>query len=90
MEAPNKSYHGQENNDKQVTEYQYTLYSAVKIVSGYEEAVEALIELKYSHGDEISLMRKGMANHDDAEYVSYIEYVGLCKECAREYFRLNK
>ena len=51
--------------------------------------VSALVELKYTHGDEISLMRKGMLGIDDEEYNQYLAYVTACKSAAKEYFGIE-
>lgn len=69
------------------TAFTYTEYRATRQLSGYEEAVAALIELKYTHGDEISLMRKGIADANNAEYLEYLKHVDACKTYAREVFK---
>lgn len=67
----------------QYTEYSYTLYANRAKIGTYEEMVAALVGLKYSMADEISLMRKGIADPQNAEYVAYTEYVNACKVYAR-------
>ena len=69
------------------TGFTYTEYTATRQLSGYEEAVAALIELKYTHGDEIALMRKGITDAKNAEYVEYLKHVEACKDFAREVFK---
>lgn len=68
------------------TEYTYTERRGTVRLSGYEEAVSALIGLKYTTGDEIALTRKGITTADDAEYVAYLAHVEECKAYARAYF----
>ena len=51
--------------------------------------VAALVDLKYSMADEISLMRKGIADPQNAEYVAYTEYVNACKDFARELYSIE-
>lgn len=72
-----------------ITEYQYNLYLGTVKADGYEDIVSALVELKYTHGDEISLMRKGMLDIDDEEYNQYLAYVTACKNAAKEYFGIE-
>ena len=72
--------------EKKRTEYEYTLYLETVSVSGYEEMVSALVALKYTPGDEIALMRKGIADSEDAEYTAYIAYVADCKAAAKTYY----
>ena len=59
---------------------------ATVTLDGYEAAAAALIGLKYSTGDEFSLMRKGLSDPANEEYVEYIDYVERCKSFARGYF----
>lgn len=73
-------------SDKKHTEYEYNLYLETVSVSNYEEMVSALVALKYTPGDEIALMRKGIANSEDAEYAAYIAYVADCKAAAKTYY----
>lgn len=73
----------------QHTEYSYTLYAKRAKVGTYEEMVAALVDLKYSMADEISLMRKGISGPQDAEYVAYMEYVNACKDFARELYGIE-
>lgn len=68
------------------TEYAYTERRDTVRLSGYEEAASALIGLKYTTGDEFALMRKGLADGNNAEYVAYLAYVEECKAYARAYF----
>lgn len=65
-------------------EYSYTEYTATVDIENYESAVEALIALKYTTGDEIALSRK---DHASAEYIAYIAYVEACKAFARGLFK---
>ena len=66
--------------------YVYTMRLATVTLDGYEAAAAALIGLKYSTGDEFSLMRKGLSDPANEEYVEYIDYVERCKSFARGYF----
>ncbi len=68
------------------TEYTYTERTDTARLAGYEEAVSALIGLKYTTGDEIALTRKGIADASDTEYLAYLSYVEACKQYARDYF----
>lgn len=68
--------------------FKYNFYLSTVQASGYEEIVSALVELKYTHGDEISLMRKGISNDSDEEYLNYLEYVSKCKLVAKRFFGL--
>lgn len=67
-------------------EYAYTAYAATVELSTYEEAVAALVALKYSCADETALMRKGIADNTNEEYVDYVAYVESCKAYARSYY----
>ena len=78
-----------DNESETISEYQYYLYFETVKADGYEEIVSALVELKYTHGDEISLMRKGMLGIDDEEYNQYLAYVTACKSAAKEYFGIE-
>lgn len=73
----------------QHTEYSYTLYANRAKIGTYEEMVAALVDLKYSTADEISLMRKGIADPQNVEYVAYMEYVNACKDYARELYGIE-
>ena len=73
----------------QHTKYSYTLYANRAKIGTYEEMVAALVDLKYSMADEISLMRKGIADPQNAEYVAYTEYVNACKDFARELYSIE-
>lgn len=72
-----------------ITEYQYNLYLGTVKANGYEDIVSALVELKYTHGDEIALMRKGMLDIDDEEYNQYLIYVTACKCAAKQFFGIE-
>ena len=80
---------GSDNEPEVITEYKYNLYLGTVKASGYEDVVSALVELKYTHGDEISLMRKGMINIDDEEYNQYLIYVTACKCAAKQFFGID-
>ncbi|MBQ8684701.1 MAG: hypothetical protein IJ514_00840 [Clostridia bacterium] len=75
-----------EETEEKHTEYTYTERRDTARLSGYEEAVSALIGLKYTTGDEIALTRKGITASNDAEYVAYLAHVEECKAYARAYF----
>lgn len=68
------------------TEYSYALYQSAQEVENYDDAVSALVRLKYTNGDEIALMRKGIADASNAEYAVYLDYVEQCKATARNVF----
>lgn len=74
-----------EQGEKEIL-YDYVQYFCSCKFSTYEELVSSLVGLKYSTGDEISLMRKGIQNEDDLEYVEYVDYVNDCKIFAKQYF----
>ena len=61
------------------TEYVYDAYYDTVELSGYNEAVAALIALKYSYAEEFALARKGAGNE---EYTAYLAYVEACKAYA--------
>lgn len=71
------------------TEYAYTLYQNAQEVENYDDAVSALVRLKYTSGDEIALMRKGITDASNAEYAAYLEYVEQCKAAARSAFGIT-
>ena len=75
-----------EQGDKPVRAWEYDDYREQAEFNGYEGAVSALIGLKYTTSDEISVNRKGMDDRNDADYVAYLAYVKACKDYAREYF----
>lgn len=67
------------------TEYEYTFYLEAVHVENYDALVDHLVALKYTNGDEIALMRKGINDPENEEYLAYLEYVKTCKEFARQY-----
>ena len=69
------------------TEFTYTTRRDIADIHSYDEAVAAFIALKYSFADEFSLMRKGQADKENAEYTEYISFVEACKAFCREHFR---
>lgn len=73
-------------SDKKRTEYEYSLYLETVSVDNYDDMVSALVALKYTLGDEISLMRKGITDSENEEYAVYLAYVTACKTFAREYY----
>lgn len=74
------------DNEPERTEYEYSLYLERVSVENYDDMVSALVGLKYTQGDEISLMRKGISDSANEEYVAYIAYVADCKSAARSYY----
>ena len=70
-------------------EYSYVLYANRAKIRTYEEMVAALVDLKYSTADEISLMRKGIADPQNVEHVAYMEYVNACKDYARKMYGIE-
>lgn len=72
--------------DKKHTEYEYSLYLETVSVGNYDDMVSALVALKYTPGDEIALMRKGIADSENSEYAAYIAYVADCKAFAKNYY----
>ena len=64
----------------------YRLYLETVSVDNYDDMVSALVALKYTPGDEISLMRKGITDSENEEYAVYLAYVTACKTFAREYY----
>lgn len=83
-----KTAHGSgQEADQERQEYKYTRYTATVEINNYDEAVAALVRLKYSSSDEFALMRKGQeADQDNAEYAAYLDYVSACKAFARLHF----
>lgn len=73
-------------SNKKHTEYEYSLYLETVSIGGYDEMVSALVALKYTPGDEIALMRKGIADSENDEYAAYIAYVAACKTAAKTYY----
>ena len=80
---------GEDEQAVERTEYSYTAYSATVELSGYEDAVAALVGLKYSYADEFALMRKGITDSANEEYTAYVAYVEQCKAYAREYYGIT-
>ena len=66
--------------------YEYNLTLEVHKVKSYDELASALVSLKYSYGDEFALMKKGIVNLYNDEYVNYISYVNDCKSFAKQYW----
>lgn len=89
VDVENLNTEAEEGAPAKRTEYMYDEYFAKQDISGYEEAVAALIGLKYSFADEIALSRKGNAKSEDAEYTAYLKYVEDCKAYARAYFGIT-
>lgn len=82
---PDRHGSGQEA-DQERQEYAYTRYAATVEINNYDEAVAALVRLKYTSSDEFALMRKGQADQGNAEYAAYLDYVSACKAFARLHF----
>lgn len=66
------------------TRYEYDMYLETHKVTTYEQLASALVGLKYAFGDEIALMKKGMINPKNEEFVAYNEFVSECKAFAKE------
>lgn len=82
-----KDTHGSgQETDQERQEYAYTRYAATVEINNYDEAVAALVRLKYSSSDEFALMRKGQADQDNGEYAAYLGYVNASKAFARLHF----
>lgn len=75
-----------EESGELVYVYKYVRYAATTALKSYDEAVAALVHLKYSLDDEVALLKKGMADFENEEYVAYLAYVEGCKEYARTIF----
>ena len=51
-----------------------------------DEAIVALIRLKYDVNQEFSLLNRGILNKNDVDYIAYRDFVLLCKAKVDEYF----
>lgn len=67
-------------------EYTYDTYYGKCKLNSYDDLVDTLVGLKYTNGDEIALMRKGIKDGNNAEYLTYIAYVDSCKAFARSVY----
>ncbi|MCD8371806.1 MAG: hypothetical protein LUD27_00700 [Clostridia bacterium] len=68
------------------TAYSYKEYIGTAKITGYDDLISELVGLIYTPGDEIALMRKGLADSENEEYAAYLEYVASCKAFAKEYY----
>ena len=66
--------------------YKYNRFASTVTINNYDEAAAAMVRLKYSSSDEFALMRKGLADQANDEYVAYLEFVNACKAFARLHF----
>lgn len=55
-------------------------------IKSREEMVAALIRSKYSQNDEFALINKGLIDKNNTEYLSYRNFVSVCKEQSFVYF----
>lgn len=76
-------------SNKKRTEYEYGLFLETVNVNNYDDMVSALVALKYTSGDEIALMRKGIIDNANAEYVAYLAYVEACKATAKNHYEVE-
>ena len=71
---------------QQKTEYVYDRTYNTVYAPDYDSAVAAFVALKYTYADEFALMRKGMNDPQNAEYLAYVAYVEICKQFCRTKF----
>jgi hypothetical protein len=72
------------NDDDLFYEYDMTLVTVV--INNRDDLIGALVRCKYSIDDEFAALNKGIANSQDAEYLTYREYITWCKEQSSVYF----
>lgn len=78
-----------EKEDEIIEEYKYDSYTNTVKLNTYDETVAALIALKYTFADEISMLKKIQGEKDSEETTVYEMFVERCKQYAREYWRVN-
>lgn len=72
------------HEDEEEVQFEYVHFEYQSHIKTYDEAVSSLVGLKYSTGDEIALMRKGIAEPQSEEYTDYTTYVENCKTYAKQ------
>lgn len=70
----------QEINVDGETHYEYDMKLIKAKINSRDEAIEIFVALEYSTGAEISLIKKGMLDSNNQEYLNYLDYVQWCKE----------
>lgn len=75
--------------DETVEEYKYDSYVDTVKLDTYDETVAALIALKYTFADEISMLKKLQKGTDITETTEYEIFVEKCKQFARDYWGIK-
>ena len=75
-----------ERDDKQVTVYDSDMTHITARINSRDEMISALIRLRYTQDAEFALINKGILNPLNEEYVTYREFVTLCKSQANVYW----
>jgi len=71
---------------EEVTVYESDLTHITTSITRRDEMISALIRLRYTQDAEFALINKGIQNPLNEEYVSYRNYVELCKEQSNTYY----
>ena len=71
---------------KQVTVYNSDMTHLTERINSRDEMISALIRLRYTQDAEFALINKGILNPLNEEYVTYREFVTLCKSQANVYW----
>jgi len=71
---------------EEVTVYESELTHITTSITRRDEMISALIRLRYTQDAEFALINKGILNPLNEEYVTYREFVTLCKSQANVYW----
>jgi len=71
---------------EEVTVYESDLTHITTSITRRDDMISALIRLRYTQDAEFALINKGIQNPLNEEYVSYRNYVELCKEQSNTYY----
>jgi len=72
--------------DEQVAVYNSDMTHLTVRINSRDEMISALIRLRYTQDAEFALINKGILNPLNEEYVTYREFVTLCKSQANVYW----
>lgn len=71
---------------EEVTVYESDLTHITTSITRRDEMISALIRLRYTQDAEFALINKGIQNPLNEEYVTYRNYVELCKGQSNTYY----
>ena len=73
-------------DDEQVTVYNSDMVHITTRINSRDDMIVALIRLRYTQDAEFALIKKGIADSTNTEYIAYRAYVETCKTQADIYY----